>query len=178
MRSVFGWKACATYVVRVPRNITHTPPSTKGGPRTPSDLTSKRPSTTTISQRYDFTFSPQIPDDRIASAARAGEDVLDLLVPCKRCDFVEFGTFGTGSGGIRRSGVLQIPNIDLTGGSTPEHLVTPSKTYLAADSSGSKQIALNGVEVKAPYGPSVGGIPENQRRRTGNGQMRNEQKKA
>lgn len=76
-----------THVVRVPSDVAHAS-ATTDCQSAACTLTSKSPSSTTISQSDNLAFTSQIPHDRVARAAGTSENILDLLIPGDRRDFV------------------------------------------------------------------------------------------
>ena len=70
-----------TYIIRVPSNGTHPPPTSNSQPTSRTTLSSQSPSPATVSQRDNLPLTSQIPDDGVSSAASTSQNVLDLLIP-------------------------------------------------------------------------------------------------
>ena len=101
-----------THVVRMPRNVAHSSPSTHcHGGSSESLHASHGACTTSVGQCGDLTLPPQIPDDGVSSAGGCGERVLNMMVPCESGDLIELRAARAGRVGF--AWVLQIPHIDL-----------------------------------------------------------------
>ena len=101
-----------TYIIWVPCDVAHSSSSTRCETWGTETRTSSQSScSTTISECGNLTFSSQVPNDRVTSAARCGERRLDVMVPRQRRDLVQLRASRSGSIWFARG--FQIPNENL-----------------------------------------------------------------
>ena len=101
------------YVIRMPSNITHTPPASDSEPGSCTPLPRERTSTSSICQCNNLSFSSQIPHNSISCTTGTSKYILDLLVPCDGCDFIKLRTPCARGWCIRFAWIFEIPDVDL-----------------------------------------------------------------
>jgi len=147
----------------MPGDIAHTPPPADSHSTGWVALGStKRSSTSSVHKTSDLSFASQIPHDGISSAARSGENVLYMIVPGNRCNFVEFWATVSGRVGLGR--IFEIPYVNLEGhDSALQMYAVGASSNLAIDSTGRKQMRLYRVEVETADRACVSLVSEYQR---------------
>lgn len=97
----------------MPGDVTHSAPPSNSHTTTSGHLTRQGTGASSIRQGNDLTFPSEIPYNSVPRATRTSENILDLLIPRDRCNFIEFCTPRTWRWRVRFGGIFKIPNVNL-----------------------------------------------------------------
>lgn len=138
----------------MPCNVAHTAPATYRHPTTKA--ASHGACTTTVRQRCDLTFASEIPNDRIAGAARRRQCILDMVIPSESRDLIELRAARPWR--VRLARVFEVPDVNLS-----------------VDCARRKQVGLDWVEVEPAHRTGVRGVAKDERFRRTVGRITTEQ---